>query len=212
MTAHPQDTATKPVERFRPTSGRIVGYTTLAVLVGLLVYIAVDARTLTGLRVALGLAFFGVLVWATQLRPRATAYPRSLELKNSFRDTTIPLTMVDEVSVHRTLSVRAGERSYVCIGIGQSLRRMVKSKSSGPSSLLGFDRLESYHRDANLPRPDQTTMAYSAFVVARIEGLVQDAKRSARGTTDQRLQRAWAWPEIIALVVTGLAFVVALAL
>lgn len=212
MTAHPQDTATKPVERFRPTSGRIVGYITLAVLVGLLAYIAVDARTLNGLRVALGLAFFGVLVWATQVRPRATAYPRALELKNSFRDTTIPLAMVDEVTVHRTLNVRAGGNRYVCIGIGQSLRRMVKSKGHGPSSLLGFDRLESYHRDANLPRPDQTTMSYPAFVVTRIEGLAADAKRSSRGTTDQRPQQTWAWPEIIALAGTGLAFVVALAL
>lgn len=210
MTASPEGiTTTEPVERFRPTSGRVLGYAGLVAVVGLVVYLAVAVHTLNGLRLALGLIFFGVLIWTTQLRPRAAAYPDVLRLKNVFRDATVPLAMIDDVTVRRTLNVWAGHERFVCVGIGQSLRSMVKAKSRGPSALLGFDRLEAYTQQSTPPRPDQTAMSYSSFVEVRIEALAADAKRLGKGT-DLRPRRTWAWPEIAALVVTGLAFVVSL--
>lgn len=205
----------KPVERFHPTSGRVVGYLSVAVIAGLLLYVAVNVHSVTGLRLAAGLVFLGVLIWVTQLRPRAIAYPDTLLLQNSLRDATVPLALVDGVSVRRMLTVWVGEERYVCIGIGSSLRKMVKSKSRGPSVMLGWDKLESYTEESTPLRPDQTAMSYATFVETRIGALVEDAKRRAAsggGTTDQQPNETWAWPELIALVVTGVALGVSLLL
>lgn len=205
----------KPVERFHPTSGRVVGYLSVAVIAGLLLYVAVNVHSVTGLRLAAGLVFLGVLIWVTQLRPRAIAYPDTLLLQNSLRDATVPLALVDGVSVRRMLTVWVGEERYVCIGIGSSLRKLVKSKPRGPSSLLGWDRLEAYTEEATPLRPDQTAMSYATFVETRIAGLVDEAKRRTApdiGTPGPAARRTWAWPELVALVVTGVAFVVTLLL
>lgn len=204
----------EPVERFRPTSGRVLGYTSLVVIAGLVVFIAVGVHTITGLRIATGLLFAGVAVWVTQLRPRATAYPDVLHLQNSLRDSTVPLAAIDEVSVRRMLSVWVGEQQYVCIGIGTPLRRLVKGGSRGPSSLLGFDRLEDYTERSTPLAPDQSAMTYPEFVELKITDLVRDAKRSAGpdAPAASRPRHSWAWPEIIALAGTGLAFVLTLVL
>lgn len=206
---------TEPVERFAPTSGKVVGYTSLAVIVALLVYLAADVHTLTGLRIGLGLAFFGVLVWTTQLRSRAAVYPRHLHLKNSLRDTTIPLVAIDGVVVRRTLNVFVDGNKYVCVGIGTPLRKLVKAKSTGPSAMLGWDKLDSYTRAQTPLNPDQTLTDYSTFVETRITGLVEEARRSpdagSSGTTGEP-EHSWAWPEIIALAVLGAAFVLSLLL
>lgn len=211
----------EPVERFSPTSGRGVGYLSLAVIVGVLGYLVFAVHTLTGLRVGLALAFLGVLVWATQLRSRAAVYADTLHLKNSFRDTTIPLSRIDGVTVRRTLNVWVGDQRYVCVGIGQSLRKIVKAKSTGPSAMLGWDKLDAYTRSQTPLRPDQSVTDYATFVENRIEGLVEDARRTAARRTSQRPEHpetdahpehAWAWPEIVALAVLGAAFLVTLLL
>lgn len=202
---------TEPVERFRPTSGRFVGYASLAVIAGLIAFLAVNVHSMTGLRLGTGLIFLAVLVWVTQLRPRATAYDDALHLQNSLRDAFVPLAAIDEVSVRRVLNVWVGDRRYVCVGIGTPLRRMVKGKTRGPSSLLGWDRLEDYTESATPLRPDQTAMSYPEFVEIRINGLVEDAK-GREGATDERPHHLWAWPEIVALVGTAAAFVLSLLL
>ncbi len=210
-----EPTRPRPVERFHPTSGRHVGILSIAAIVGLLVYLAVDVHTVNGLRVAAGLVFFGVLIWVTQLRPRATLYPRTLHLQNSLRDTSVPLAVVDGVSVGRMLSVWVGERRYVCIGIGKPLRKMVRLKSRGSSALLGWDRLEAYAEQATPPRPDQSAMNYSDFVETRIVEQVDDVHRRTAGAGDDaepEVHETWAWREIAALVVTGALFLVTLLL
>jgi hypothetical protein len=199
-------------EHFKPTSGRLVGFTSLGAVVALLLYLAVEVRTLTGLRVALGLVFVGVLVWATQLRSRAVARAGVLTLRNSFRDAVVPLALIDEVSVRRMLMVWVGGERFVCLGIGTPLRKMMRVKSRGPSSLLGWDRLEDYTEASTPLDPDRSEVRYETFVVTRIRDLAEEARdRAARGGTPQpRPRRTWAWPEIVALTLTGTAFVVSL--
>lgn len=212
MTAGPETAGAAPVERFRPTSGRLVGWTGIAIAAGLVVFLALNVHTMAGLRIGLGLVFFAVLVWATQLRPRAAASPHSLHLRNSFRDTTIPLLLIDDAVVRRTLNVWVGDERYICIGIGQPLRAMVKVKTRGPSALLGFDRIESYTESSTPPMPDQSAMSYQSFVESRIAVLVEEAKRTHLrrhgGTAPAHLRprHEWAWPELVALAVTGAAF------
>lgn len=211
---------TQPLERFRPTSGRLVGWTSVLVALALIGYVAVTTPTLTGLRIVLGLAFAAALVWATQLRPRATLYPASLELRNSFRDTTVPLARIDDVTVRRTLNVWVDGERYMCIGIGEPLRRMMKvPKSRGSSTILGFDRLEAYHASSTPPLPDQSAMDYTTFVETRIQDAVDQVRRDGvpgphedAGTTHPAPRHAWAWPEIAVLVGTAVVFVVSLLL
>jgi hypothetical protein len=205
----------EPVERFRATSGRVVGSVGLAVVAGLLVYVVVAMRTTTGLRLATGLVLLGVLVWVTQLRPRATAYPDVLHLQNSLRDATVPLVAVDGITVRRMLNVWVGERRYVCIGIGSPLRKMVGVKTRGPSSLLGWDRLEAYTEESTPPLPDQSATSYPDFVEIRIADLVEDARRRASlrpGSPTPQARETWAWPEIVALAGAAAAFMLSLVL
>jgi hypothetical protein len=213
--AQGQPKGPEPVERFQPTSGRLVGSLSLAVILGLLVYLLVNVHTVNGLRLGAGLVFFAVLVWVTQLRPRATLYSETLHLQNSVRDVTVPLAAIEGVSVGRMLSVWAGEKRYVCTGIGTPLRKMVKLKSRGPSSLLGWDRLEAYTEEATPLRPDQSAMDYSDFVETRIVDMVEDAQRRSAATpeaAEPQVHLAWARLEIVALAVTGVLFLVTLLL
>lgn len=213
--ADPRPSRTEPVERFRATSGRGVGLVSMAAIVALLAYLAVNVQTITGLRLGAGLAFLAAVVWVTQLRPRATAYPDGLHLQNSLRDGWVPWSAIDEVSVRRMLHVWAGDERYVCIGVGAPLRAMVKGRAKGPSSLLGWDRLESYTESSTPLLPDQSEMGYAEYVELRVNDLVAEAKRGSAGRRDRpgaRPRRSWAWPEIAILAGTAAVFVVTLVL
>lgn len=203
----------EPVERFHATSGRFVGTASLVVIVVLVAYLAVNERNVGGLRVGTGLVLFGVLVWVTQLRPRATVYPGTLLLQNSVRDAHVPLTAIDGVAIGRMLTVVTEDGTFDCIGIGKPLRKMARPKKRSPSALLGWDRLESYTEEATPPRPDQSAMEYTDFVETRLVSLVQDARRHESLDDDApapRPWKTWAWPEIAALSAATVAFGVSL--
>ena len=71
----------------------------------------VDGRlvhSVVGLRIGLGAVFVGVVVWVTQLRPRVTAYPATLQLRGILRDTRVPYVLIDEVTMGQTLNVWVG--------------------------------------------------------------------------------------------------------
>ncbi len=197
-----------PIERFRPTSGQVVGYLTLVAIAVLLVYLAVTMRTVDGLRVGTGLLLFGVLVWALLLRPRVTAYPDELHILNSFRDVMVPYASIDEVTVGKFLSVWAGEDRHVCTGIGRPRRRAGAGRSKGTTSMLALGRAaetEGGHRSGRV--------SYADFVQDRIISLAEEARRgaaSADGTTDPPPRQVWAWPELVGVLVSGTAFVLSL--
>lgn len=201
----------RPVERFKPTSGLILGYAGLALGVVAIGYVAFTQHTILGLRVALGAAFFGVVVWVTQIRPRAAAYPRTLLLKNALRDVEVPLAMVDDVSVRQTLNVWVGEERFVCIGIGESVRSMVRGRRTERPSMLGSSRWHEFSERAEKAAPDERAMSYTTWVTTRIEELVEQEKKADRSRGgDGAVRRHVAWPEVVALVVLGAAFVVSL--
>lgn len=200
MTASPQDDGTgASVEKFEPTGGRVLGYTTLAAIVGLFVYIALLIPTVTGLRVALALAVFGVLVWATQIRPRAFVRDGELWLRNFFRDEAIPLESVDDVTVRRMLEVRVDEERHVCVGIGRSPRAVRRSGRGLPA-------------DSSVGGHPERPADYGQYVESRLRDLAAEARRSTDGGSKRPVRHFWAWPEVVALAVTTVAFVVSLLL
>lgn len=199
-----------PVERFKPTGGVFVGYAGLAAAALALGYVLLSVHTVTGLRVALGAVFFGVVVWMTQVRPRATAYPRHVVLKNSVRDAHVPLAAVDEVAMGQMLNLWVGDERYVCIGIGQSLREDLKTRRRKQDVTGGGNRLSQLTLMAERASTDERAMSYQTFVVTRLEELVEQAKRERAAEPPPPARHVVAWPEVTALAVTGLAFVVGL--
>ena len=205
-------TTTEPVERFKPTSGALHGYFGLAICAFGIGYVALAEQTLTGLRIALGLATFAVLVWISTLRPRATLYPEHLLLKNSLVDVRIPLRLVQDIVVTRTLNVWAGGKRYVCIGIGKPLRSLFqgsRASKSAAAGLFGAGSLHAYAERGDRVPADQTATGYETFVARRIQEQVDEA-RSTPASAPEKVRHLAAWPEIAALAVTASAFVVSL--
>lgn len=197
----------RPVERFKPTGGQFVGYAGLVAAALALGYVVLYVHTMTGLRVALGAVFFGLVTWVTQLRPRATAYPRHVVLKNSVRDAHVPLAAVDEVALGQTLNLWVGDQRYVCIGIGQSIREDLKARRRKQDITGGGSRLTQLTLMAERASTDERAMSYQTFVVTRIEELVDKAKREPAAGPVRPARHVVAWPEVVALAVTGLVFV-----
>ncbi len=206
----------RPVERFKPTTGSFVGYAGLLAAAFAVGYCALYVHSVVGLRIGLAASFAAAVVWVSQLRPRVTAYPHALHLKGSLRDAHVPYVLIDEVALGQTLNIWVGERRFVCIGIGLSLgtdlRQRAKKQRQG--SMLGSSRAHQFSEKADMAAPDQTAMSYQTFVVTRIEELVEKARKEmARrgGTPDSvEVRRTYAVPEIVALAVTGVTFVVTL--
>jgi hypothetical protein len=205
----------RPVEHFKPTTGAILGWAGIALAVFAIGYCALEVRNIVGLRVALGAAAAGVVVWMTQLRPRATAYDESLVLRGSVRDVEVPYVAIEEVSVTQMLNVHVEGRRYVCVGIGKPIVTDVRQrakKERQSNALGGGGRLRQFSEKADMAAPDQTAMSYQTFVVTRIEELVDQAKRRARDRRDDSIppvRSRVTVPEVAALVVTLVAFVVA---
>jgi hypothetical protein len=206
----------RPLERFKPTTGAFVGYAGLGIAAFAVVYCAVAVHTVVGLRIALAAMFAAVVVWVSQLRPRATAYPETLLLRGSLQDTWIPYRRIEEVALGHALNIWADGRRYVCIGIGLSLGTdmRARAKKQREPSLLSSSRAREFSEKAEMAAPDQTAMGYHTFVVTRIEELVEKARKEATRSGDRteppEVRRSFAVPEIVALVVTGVAFVVTL--
>ena len=206
----------QPVERFRPTTGAVVGWVgiVMATLTG--GWLLVADPGMSSLRIALGLMLAGVLVWATQLRPRVTAYPAHLRLHGPLSDTYVPYVAVNQVALGQTLSVYVGRKRYVCVGIGRPLgaemRQRVRSRGSG--SLFGPYRVTDFGlREVGEVRDPGGT--YAAYVLERIERLVAAARSEldrSGGLPDEafEVRRRPAAPELAALVGIGAALLASL--
>lgn len=197
----------RPVERFKPTHGLVAGWSGLVLVAVVVGYCALAEHSQLGLRVVLGAAFGGVLTWVTQLRPRVTAYPDTLLMHGSLSDVTIPYVLVDEVTMGQTLNVWAGGRRYVCVGIGRSLGYEVRQKfrSQRSGGLLGESRAAEFGVDATRSGP-----TYQSFVLTRILDLVAEAHRLGSPSPEPEVHKQYAVPELVALAVTGAAFVLSL--
>ncbi len=109
----------RPVHKFRPTTGPVIGYVGLAVCALVLSVVASTEPTVAGVRTALGALLVAVLIWLALLRPRAAAYDDRLVLRGMLSDTTLPLAGIDAAVVRHVLVVRVGEDRYTCAGIAR---------------------------------------------------------------------------------------------
>lgn len=191
--------ADEVVEDFRPTSGRITGGLALAMVLGVLVIAAVDPGALPAPVVAC-VVLGGVLVWAAMLRPRMWVTDRDLVMRNMLSTVSIPLAAIEQIVVRQVCAVSAGEKRYVSPAVGRSWRQ----------TLLA-DRKKA---------KESVNPTYATFVEER---LLLHAERGRRDAgiallSDEQLALAsgvrhdWAWPEIVALVLSAAAVVVTVVL
>lgn len=186
------------VERFKPTSGRIMGTVGL-VLVGVaLVLGLLDPDSGFGGPVFAAAVALGVLTWASSLRPAMWVTTDSLVMRNMFDTVTIPLAAIEQVAVQQVTAVRAGDRRYVSPVVGRSLRQAMKGR-----------------RDTEGGVPS----SYPDMVEQRIRQLAQDAA-AARGIRPRSVEqvelgrdvrRRPAWGEIVLLAAAVVGFVITLA-
>jgi hypothetical protein len=206
----------EPVERFKPTNGVVVGWCGIAMVVLAIGYVAAGEHSLVGLRVALGAAFAGVVIWATNLRPRVTAYPDALVLYGTVSDVTVPYLAVDDVKMGQTLNVWAGGRRYICVGIGKSLGfdTRQKMRAHGAGGLLDANRVIRLGGLTETGARHDLPTNYQAFVLQRIDDLVAAARLQHRAKEGEppAVRTEYALPVLVALAVTGAAFVVSLLL
>lgn len=198
----------RPVQRFQPTTGHLTGWLGLAVCLLVVGVVVTSEQHVTGVRVALGAVLVAVLIWVALLRPRATAYDDSLVLRGMVSDTTLPLARIDTAVVRHVLVVRIGADRYTCSSIARSTRSMRGRSSAGAMSVLGVqgadDRIGAVGRSGDVGGSGD----YATFVENRIEDLAKAARRD--GKDGPAVNRRWAWVEMAALVVAGLAFVLSL--
>lgn len=185
------------VERFQPTSGRVMGVIALVLALAVVVIGVVDRDHGFPLPVVLGAVVFGILVWAAMLRPRVWATREHLVMRNMLHTAEIPLAAIEQVAVRQVLAVSAGDRRFVSPAIGRSLRQTLKT---------------------NKKKEPTATESYPVFVEERISRLAEDARaqQGVRRFSDEQaalaegVRQTWAWPEIAGLAAFGVAFLVSL--
>ena len=187
------------IERFRATSGRLMGVLAVGLSVVLVGLGVAEARHgfapwLTGV-FALG----GVLAWTSMLRPALWADGDSLVMRGMVSTTAIPLAAVESVLVRQTTSVRAGDKRYVSPVVGRSWRKLVRKPSPGERTAPGEVDYPSYVEDRI------SDLALAARERAGVSLMSDEQLELARGTTTTTdLAPAFALLAACLLVVVGL--------
>lgn len=191
------------VERFRPTSGRVMGGLGEALA---LAGVVSGLTTGTPVLVA-GSVLLGALVWAAMLRPRLQVEGEELVLHNMVETVRLPLASVEEIVVRQVLAIRAGERRFVSPALSRSRRALWRDRQSAGPVLP----------DADPGRAHPASRDYATFVEERLRHLVAEARErvgltrtselppelAARITrTPARLEIALLVASVVALAVT----------
>jgi hypothetical protein len=211
MPSAPAHETAGPVQKFRPTSGTVIGWLALAVAAAAAVVTAASEPNLTGVRVVLGAVLLALVVWVVLLRPRAAAYSRTLVLQNQVSDLHLPLARIDAVVVRQTLNVWIGDERYVCSGIGRSTRSLLTNRGREPMNVVGIDQ-KDLHRARGQSGEPGASVDYATFVEERITDLARSARRDQRDDEPPPVRRVWAHRELVALVVVAAGFAVSLLL
>jgi hypothetical protein len=198
----------EPVERFKPTSGAVVGWCGLALAAGTVLWVIFNQHSRSGLRLGLIAVFGALVIWVTQFRPRATAYPGWLAMFGSLRDTFVPYVAIDELTMGQTLNVWVRGKRYVCIGIGKSLGMEMRQRARGQGSeSLTGGRNYGFSGQPGTGPGDQR-LSYQAFVLSRLDDLIAHARKNRPPDGEKpEVRQEYAVREIVGLAVSGAAVV-----
>lgn len=124
-----KDPTKDPAEqRYGPTSGELSGWFGVVLTTLLAVGLPLYEQDRETLRVAVGAALVGVLVWSYMLRPKIIVRAgETLLLRNVFSTWSVPLASVETVSIGALTRVGTTSGSYEAVGVGRPLRSMIRS-------------------------------------------------------------------------------------
>jgi hypothetical protein len=198
-------------QRFTPTSGTVIGWSGVAVVCGVLVFILVDDRSVVSIRFAFAVAMFGLLVWCYMLRPRLVIGPVEVELRNAFSSWFVPLADVRRVAIRTITRIYTDERHFDAVAVGRPVRSM-RGRAGGRAAfrMPGLNPSFSIEDTPALKRPQATLNAdgVADFVTEQILHAADEARATSQ--TDGSPHRAWAWPELGGLALLAAGFVVSL--
>lgn len=205
-----------PALRFGPTSGVFSGVAGLVVCAGFVVGALHDGVDLGSVRVALGALVAAVLVWAYLLRPRIVIEEggRTLLLRNPLVDTRVPLAAVKVVGVRTLTTIKTEDARYDAVAVGHSVRRLVRGERNRTGMMDAFFNA----RMPTVPEPKGaiehapriTDMAVQDAMTEQVLAAADRAR--SRGLPAEPVERHRAVPELVALGVLTVAFVVSLLL
>lgn len=183
------------IERFRPTSGRVSGWLTIAIAAVVAVLGLAYLDVGFPLPVVTAAVLVGVLAWAAMVRPALWVRDREvLVLRNMLETVEVRLAAVEEMALRQVLVLRADDRRWVSTVVGRTWRRSLtagrrKGRGAGAESA--------------------GTMVYADFVEERLRHLVDEARDRAGvrpGSPEQlalpdavRRERAWLPIGLVAL-------------
>ena len=199
------------VEKFAPNGGTAVAVLGAIVILGFLVGWAVEPDEVP-LWVPGATLLGGVVLYTSTVRPRVLVVGHELVLRNMLSTAYIPLAAIEELAVRQVLAVKAGDKRYVCAGVGRSLRQAMKG------SAVQRAREEMGGLRGEVAAVREPGMNYADFVEIRIQELINE-DRARRGIAKfspeadelaEQARREPAWPEIALLVVTAVFTLVGL--
>ena len=171
--------AEEKVEKFGPTNGRFAGGLGLAAVVATAVATVVDGRHSSDLLVFVLLGLASVLIWMVMLRPAVYTDGEDLVMRSIATTTTVPLRVIDKVTVGAMLTVKCGDRVYRSIAVQRSRKRARTSEARTFASARGGGHQHTVFETGGGSDPVRN---YSDFIEVRLEHLAKEARETHRRT------------------------------
>jgi hypothetical protein len=198
-------------EKFAQNGGQVVAALGALIPIAMLVGWVLDPDQVALWVVPLAFLIAAV-IWSSTVRPRVLVQGSSLVMRNMVTTVRIPLAAIEAIAVRQVMAVRAGDKRYVCAGVGRTLRQAMKG------SAVQRAREQMGGLQAEMAAVAEPGMVYADYVELRVLELVKEdrVRRGLKAMSPEvealaaEVRRELAWPEIAVLAVSGLLLVVAI--
>ncbi len=177
-------------ETFRSSGSLVFGAITVVALLVLAVLAAVHPDAGAPGWLSAALVLFALVVYVASIRPAAVLGESELVLHNMLSSVHLPWHLVGEVRVRQFLTVEAGDETYDCAAVGRTRRQIYR------------DAKTLSERESASP----AGLSFGRFVETKIRNRAEEARRRA-GEPSGGVRVIRAWPEIAALAVSAVVFV-----
>ena len=186
-------------QTFRSSGAVVTGGITVAATLGLAGFGAFYPDAGWADWLILTMVLIAVVAYVAQIRPAVVLGETHLTLRNMLQTVHIPWPAVGEVLVQQITTVEAGDRYYDCPAVGRSPRQ-IKRDSALP--------LDHHPTEDSFGRFVESEILHRARDARAKEGIEEGSAEQAAVADGVRVTRAW--PEIVLLVATIVALVVAI--
>jgi len=186
-------------QTFRSSGAVITGGITVAITLGLAGFGAFYPDAGWADWLILMMVLIAVVSYVAQIRPAVVLGETQLTLRNMLQTVHIPWPAVGEVLVQQITTVEAGDHVYDCPAVGRSPRQ-IKRDAALP--------LDHHPTEDSFGRFVESQILHRARDARAREGIEEGSPEQAVVADGVRVTRAW--PEIVLLVATIVALVVAI--